>query len=99
MKNFIERWRNICEQNNIEHLNIPRGMLFAWGLFVLTVQTLTVLLSSRLFLPYLGILLPLITFLFRQYYLIWKRYYSLAWPILVQILVVFAAIYIKVRFI
>lgn len=98
MKKLLEKWREIINQDNTEHLAIPRGMLFIWGLFILIFQTATILFSFDLLLQISGALWVVIIFLSRQYYIVWKRYYSLVWPILVQTLSIIAAIYIKVRF-
>lgn len=98
MKKLLEKWRALCEQDYTEHLSVPRITLFCWGAFLFLVQTVTILASFTLLLQISGVLWILIYLLFRQYYRIWKRYYSLVWPILAHVVSVIVAIYIKVRF-
>jgi len=97
VKKILGKWRKICFQDNIEHLNIPRVMLFGWGILLLGVHTCAVFWSFSLLLQISGPLWVMIILLYRQYYLIWKRYYSLIWPILAQVLSIVVAIYIKVK--
>ena len=97
MKNILEKWREICSQDHIEHLNIPRTLLFVWGMLILVFQTVALFLSFNLFLHVAGTLWVIIIILSRQYYLIWRRYYSIVWPIIAQVLSIVAAIYIKAR--
>ena len=98
MKKIWEKWREIRDQDNIEHLTIPRIPLLVFGILLLLLQTVIVFFSFSLLLQISGILLVAIILLPIQYYLIWKRYYSLVWPVLVQVLAIIGAIYIKVRF-
>lgn len=97
MKKILEKWREICLQDNIEHLNIPRAMLFGWGILLLAIQICVVFFSFNLLLQISGPLWVIIILLSRKYYLIWRRYYSLIWPILAQVLSIIVTIYIKVK--
>ena len=98
MKKILEKWREIRDQDTIEHLTIPRVPLFVFGVLILSLQTVIIFFSFGFLLQIAGILLAAIIILPWQYYKIWKRYYSLVWPILIQILAIIGAIYVKVRF-
>ena len=95
MSNFFDKWREICDGDNIEHLTIPRTILFGWGLMILILQTLSIFVRIEIFVQFAGWAWLIIFFLFRQYCRIWKRYYSVFWPILIHILALVAAVYIK----
>ena len=99
MKKILKKWREIRDQDTIEHLTIPRMPLFVFGILLLVLQTVIIFFSFSFLLQIAGILLAALIILPWQYYRVWKRYYSLVWPILVQTLSIIAAIYIKVRFI
>ncbi len=98
MKKIWEKWREIRDQDTIEHLTIPRIPLLVFGILLLLLQTVIIFFSFSFLLQIAGILLVAIILLPIQYYLIWKRYYSLVWPVLVQVLAIIGAIYVKVRF-
>lgn len=98
LHDFLEKWRDICNRENIEHLTIPRAMLFGWGMLLLLAQTIIVLAFSGVFVLIVGVPFLIWIILFRQYYLIWKRYYSPVWPIMIHMLAFFATIFINVRF-
>lgn len=98
MSNFIDKWREICTGDNIEHLTIPRTILFGWGMMILLLQTVAILVRFEIFIQFAGWGWIIIFFLFRQYCRIWKRYYSVFWPILIQLLALVAAVYIKARY-
>ena len=98
MNNFIEKWREICTSDVIEHLNVPRPMLFGWGTMILILQTVSILVRIEIFVQFIGWILLMVFFLFQQYCHVWKRYYSLFWPIFVHLTALVAAIYIKARY-
>ncbi len=98
MSNFIDKWREICTGDNIEHLTVPRGLLFCWGMMILVLQTVSILVRFEIFVQFAGWAWLIIFFLFCQYCRIWKRYYSVFWPILIQLLALVAAVYIKARY-
>ena len=98
MKKTWKKWREIRDQDNIEHLTIPRIPLLVFGILLLLLQTVIIFFSFGFLLQIAGILLAALIILPWQYYLIWKRYYSLVWPIIIQILAIIGAIYVKVRF-
>ena len=98
MKKIWKKWRDIRDQDNIEHLTIPRIPLLVFGILLLILQTVIIFFSFNLLLQIAGLLLVAIILLPRQYYRVWKRYYSLVWPILIQVLAIIGAIYVKVRF-
>lgn len=94
----FDKWHSVCEQDNIEHLTIPRSMLLCWGMLLLVFQVIIILACSGLFVLISGVPYIIWIYLFRSYYMVWKRYYSIIWPILVHILVFTITIYISVRF-
>lgn len=98
MKKILKKWREIRDQDTIEHLTIPRMPLFVFGILLLVLQTVIIFFSFSFLLQIAGILLAALIILPWQYYRIWKRYYSLVWPISIQILAIIGAIYVKVRF-
>ena len=98
MNNFIEKWREICTSDIIEHLTVPRPMLFGWGTMILILQTVSILVRIEIFVQFIGWILLMVFFLFQQYCRVWKRYYSLFWPIFVHLTALVAAIYIKARY-
>ena len=98
MRNFIDEFRDVCNRENIEHLTIPRAILFGWGLLLLLAQTTIVLACSGVFVLISGVLWLIWIIFFRQYYLVWKRYYSPVWPIMIHMLAFFATVFISVRF-
>ena len=98
MSNFIDKWRDICNSNNIERLTVPRAMLFGWGAMILILQTVSVLVRIEIFLQFAGWALIIIFLLFLQYCRVWKRYYSVFWPIFVHTAALVAAICIKARY-
>lgn len=95
MQNIIDKWREICDDDNIEHLTIPRAILLGWGLMILLLQTLSIFVRIEIFVQFAGWAWLIIFFLFRQYCRIWKRYYSVFWPIFIHLLALAAATYIK----
>ncbi len=98
MQDFLDKWREICNSDNIEHLTVPRGMLFGCGSMILILQTLSIFVRVEIFVQFAGWGWLILFFLFRQYCRIWKRYYSVFWPIFVHTAALVAAIYIKVRY-
>ena len=98
MNNFIDKWREICTNNIIEHLAIPRGMLFGWGAMILILQTISVWVRIEIFVQFIGWGFLILFFLFLQYCRVWKCYYSLFWPIFVHSAALVAAIFIKARY-
>ena len=84
--------------NSRVHLTIPRGILFGWGTMILVLQTLSVLVPLEVFLQVAGMVWLLLYLLFRQYCRVWRRYYSLFWPILVHLSALIAAICVKARY-
>ena len=98
MKRILEKWREINLQDHTERLNIPRAILFCWGTLICFLQTVAVFFSTNLLLFIAGPLWVIIIILSRQYYRIWRRYYSVVWPIIAQVLSIVAAFYIKICF-
>ena len=96
MRGFSDKWGAVV--NNAVHLTIPRGILFGWGLMILVLQTLAVLAPLEIFLQIAGLVWMLLFLLFRQYFRVWRRYYSLFWPIIVHLSALIAAIYVKARY-
>ena len=95
MSNFFDKWREICDSDNIEHLTIPRTILFGWGLMILLLQTLSIFVRIEIFVQFAGWAWLIIFFLFHQYCRIWRHYYSVFWPIFIHLLALAAAVYIK----
>ena len=95
MRGFSDKWGAVV--NSTMHLTIPRGILFGWGMLILTLQTLSVLAPLEVFLQIAGMVWFILFIMFRQYCRVWKRYYSLFWPIFVHLTALVAAIYIKAR--
>ena len=98
MSNFFDKWREICDGDNIEHLTIPRVILFGWGLMILLLQTLSIFVRIEIFVQFAGWAWLIIFFLFHQYCRIWRHYYSVFWPIFIHLLALAATLYIKVRY-
>jgi len=97
VKNIFEKWWEICTQDHVERLTVPRTMLFARGLLILVIQTVVVFLGFNLLLQISGPMWAIVILMSLQHYRIWKRYYSLVWPILVQAVVLVVTIYIKLK--
>ena len=97
-KKYTDKWNLVVADQNIEHITIPRVILFSWGLMILVLQTLAVLASLEIFLQIAGLVWMLLFLLFRQYCRVWRRYYSLFWPIFIHSAALIAAIYLKARF-
>ncbi len=98
LQEYSDKWLSIVRNDSIEHLTIPRGMLFGWGTMILILQTLSIFARIEIFMQIAGMVWLLIFFLFRQYCRIWKHYYSVFWPILIHFLALVAAVYIKARY-
>lgn len=94
---YTDNWRLVVISESIEHLTIPRGALIGWGIMILVLQTLAVLTPIEAFLQIAGLVWALLFLLFRQYCRVWRRYYSLFWPIFIHVSALFAAICIKAR--
>ena len=94
---YTDNWRLVVISESIEHLTIPRGILIGWGIMILILQTLAVLAPLGIFLQIAGLVWTLLFLLFRQYCRIWRRYYSLFWPLFIHITALAAAICIKAR--
>lgn len=84
--------------NSRVHLTIPRGILFGWGSLILALQTLSVLAPLEVFLQIAGMVWFILFIMFRQYCRVWRRYYSLFWPIFFHSAALIAAIYVKARY-
>ena len=97
-KKYTDKWNLVVADQNIEHITIPRVILFGWGLMILVLQTLAVLASLEIFLQIAGLVWMLLFLLFRQYCRVWRRYYSLFWPIFIHSAALVAAIFIKARY-
>lgn len=97
MKNFFEKWWEICSNDHIAHLAIPRMMLFLRGMLVLVVQTIVVFFGFNLLLQISGPLWAIVVLMSLQHYRIWKRYYSLVWPVLIQMVLLAVTIYVKLK--
>ena len=97
-KKYTDKWNLVVASQNIEHIAIPRGILFGWGLMILVLQTLAVLAPLEIFLQIAGLVWMLLFLLFRQYCRVWRRYYSLFWPIFIHSAALIAAIYVKARY-
>ena len=97
-KKYTDKWNLVVASQNIEHIAIPSGILFGWGLMILVLQTLAVLAPLEIFLQIAGLVWMLLFLLFRQYFRVWRRYYSLFWPIIVHLSALIAAIYVKARY-
>ncbi len=98
MRDFLDEWSKICNSDNIEHLTVPRVTLFGWGMMILILQTISIFVRFEIFLQFAGWAWIILFFLFRQYCRIWKRYYSVFWPVAVHTAALIAAIYIKARY-
>ncbi len=96
MRGFSDKWGAVV--NSAVHLTIPRGMLFGWGTMILILQTLSVLAPLEVFLQVAGMVWFILFIMFRQYCRVWRRYYSLFWPICVHLSAFAAAIYVKARY-
>lgn len=96
MRGFSDRWHGVV--NSAVHLTIPRAMLFGWGTIILVLQTVSVLLPFEVFLQVAGMVWMIIFVMFRQYCRVWRRYYSLFWPILVHLSALIATICVKARY-
>lgn len=97
-KKYTDKWNLVVASQNIEHIATPRGILFGWGTLILALQTLSVLAPLEVFLQIAGMVWFILFIMFRQYCRVWKRYYSLFWPIFVHLTALVAAIYIKARY-
>lgn len=98
MRGFSDKWSCIVNSDSIEHLTIPRLLLFGWGTMLLALQTLAILVNLEIVIHIVGWMWLFLFLLFRQYCRVWKRYYSLFWPIFVHAAALVTAIYIKVRY-
>ncbi len=96
MRGFSDKWSAVA--NNTVHLTIPRGILFGWGTMIIVLQTLSVFAPLEVFLQIAGMVWILLFLMFRQYCRVWRRYYSLFWPIFVHLSALAAAIYVKARY-
>lgn len=94
---YTDNWRLVVISESIEHLTIPRGALIGWGIMILVLQTLAVLTPIEAFLQIAGLVWALLFLLFRQYCRVWRRFYSLFWPIFIHVSALVAAICIKAR--
>ena len=97
MKKFFEKWWEICSQVHIERLAIPRTMLFLRGILILVIQTFVVFFGFNLLLQISLPLWAIVVLMSLQHYRIWKRYYSLVWPISVQMVLLVLTVYIKLK--
>ena len=97
IRSFLYKWQNIRSQENTTYLTIPRAVLFVWGSMLLIFQTMIVLACFGLFVLIIGVPCLIWGILFREYYRVWKRYYSSFWPVFIHTLALLAAVYIKVR--
>lgn len=93
MRGFSDKWDAVVNQT--VHLTIPRVMLLGWGTMILTIQTITILVPLEIFLQIAAAVWLIIFILFRQYCNVWRRYYSLFWPIFIHSAALVAAIFIK----
>ena len=94
---YTDKWNLVVSSQSIEHLVIPRGIIIGWGVMILVLQTLAVLAPLEVFLQIAGLVWMLLFLLFRQYCRVWRRYYSLFWPIFIHTAALAAAICIKAR--
>ena len=94
---YTDNWRLVVISESIEHLTIPRGALIGWGIMILVLQTLAVLTPIEAFLQIAGLVWALLFLLFRQYCRVWRRYYSLFWPLFIHLSALAAAILLKAR--
>jgi hypothetical protein len=97
LEKYTDRWRLVVISESIEHLTIPRGVLIGWGIMILFLQTLAVLAPIEFFLQIAGLVWTLLFLLFRQYCRVWRRYYSLFWPLFIHLSALAAAILLKAR--
>ena len=97
LEKYTDRWRLVVISESIEHLTIPRGVLIGWGIMILFLQTLAVLAPIEIFLQIAGLVWTLLFLLFRQYCRVWRRYYSLFWPLFIHLSALAAAILLKAR--
>lgn len=97
LEKYTDSWRLVVISESIEHLTIPRGVLIGWGIMILFLQTLAVLAPIEIFLQIAGLVWTLLFLLFRQYCRIWRRYYSLFWPLFIHLSALAAAILLKAR--
>lgn len=97
LEKYTDSWRLVVIGESIEHLTIPRGVLIGWGIMILFLQTLAVLAPIEFFLQIAGLVWTLLFLLFRQYCRVWRRYYSLFWPLFIHLSALAAAILLKAR--
>ena len=97
LEKYTDSWRLVVISESIEHLTIPRGVLIGWGIMILFLQTLAVLAPIEIFLQIVGLVWALLFLLFRQYCRVWRRYYSLFWPLFIHLSALAAAILLKAR--
>lgn len=97
LEKYTDSWRLVVISESIEHLTIPRGVLIGWGIMILFLQTLAVLAPIEIFLQIAGLVWTLLFLLFRQYCRVWRRYYSLFWPLFIHLSALAAAILLKAR--
>ena len=97
LEKYTDSWRLVVISESIEHLTIPRGVLIGWGIMILFLQTLAVLAPIEIFLQIAGLIWTLLFLLFRQYCRVWRRYYSLFWPLFIHLSALAAAILLKAR--